>query len=98
MHKRMLTFFTYFDAIVVDTPIVDPAFRQEIGVVVAISDRLSRGDIFRNYLDSQWPFDPGTTTFSWPEASATLRRDMDHAAERAERAKERARAARSSTP
>ncbi|MGW3607618.1 hypothetical protein [Micromonospora sp. NPDC005161] len=91
MHKRMLTFFTYFDAIVIDTPIVDPATRQRVAVVVSIQDRLERGEVFRNYLNSQWPFDAGATTFSWPEASETLRRDMDQAAERAERAKARAR-------
>jgi len=91
MHKRMLTFFTYFDAIVIDTPIVDPAVRQKITVVASIQDRLERGEVFRNYLDRQWPFDAGATTFSWPEASEALRHDMDYAADRAERARARMR-------
>jgi len=95
MHKRMLTFFTYFDAILVDTPIVDPVVRQKVGVVSLIHDRLERGEVFRQYLDEQWPFEDALTTFSWPEVSASLRQDMDHAAERAERSRERQRAARS---
>ncbi|SET18458.1 P-loop NTPase family protein [Nonomuraea wenchangensis] len=85
MYKRMLTFFTYLDAIVIDTPIVDPSVRQKITVVSSIQDRLQRGEVFRKYLDDQWSIEQSATTFSWADVSAALRRDMDEAAERAHR-------------
>lgn len=90
MHKRMLTYFTYVDAVVVDTPIVDPAVRQQIRDVSPIHDRLERGEMFRQYLDDQWSFDPAVTTFAWPLASAALRDDMNNAETRSQRQPRRA--------
>jgi hypothetical protein len=84
MHKRMLNYFTYIDAIVVDTPIVDPAVRFQIADVHTIHERLERGAIFRAYLDEQWKFEADSTTFSWPLASAALERDMRRIKARAE--------------
>lgn len=85
MHKRMVSIFTYVDAMIVDTPIVDPAVRPQIQHVATIQDRLDRAESFCRYLDNQWIFGDGMTTFSWPLASTNLRRDMEDAAARAER-------------
>ncbi|WP_133116384.1 hypothetical protein [Amycolatopsis antarctica] len=86
MHQRMLTFFAYIDGMIVDTPIVDPAVRRDVGDVQSINDRLDRADIFRRYLDSQWKFDEAATTFSWPDVSAKLARDMERTSTKASRA------------
>ncbi|MCU1671362.1 MAG: hypothetical protein JWP40_4289 [Blastococcus sp.] len=85
MYKRMLSMFTYVDAMIVDTPIVDPSFRQQIPAATMIQDRLARAATFRQYMDDQWIFGEGRTTFSWPLASEELRRDTEDIAWRAER-------------
>lgn len=85
MHKRMVGVFTYVDAMIVDTPIVNPAVRSQIQSAATIQDRLSRAETFCQYLDDQWIFGDGRTTFSWPLRSANLRRDMEDTAARAER-------------
>ncbi len=85
MHKRMISIFTYVDAMIVDTPIVNPAVRPQIQAAVTIHERLGRAETFCQYLDDQWVFGDGRTTFSWPLASAELRRDMEGAAAGAER-------------
>jgi hypothetical protein len=91
MYKRMLSLFTYVDAVIVDTPIVDPAVRREIQDAYHISDRLARAKLFQRYLDEQWCFDD-RTTFSWPVASAMLRRDIVAVSEAAERRRTQQRA------
>lgn len=85
MHKRMISIFTYVDAVIVDTPIVDPAVRQTVHDASQIQERLERAEVFRQYLDAQWLFGEARTTFSWPMASAELRRDIEGSAQRAER-------------
>lgn len=85
MFKRMLSMFTYVDAMIVDTPIVDPSSRQQIHTATTIQERLARVATFRQYLDDQWNHGEGRTTFSWPLASAVLARDMEEVAWRAEK-------------
>lgn len=63
--------FTYIDAIVVDTPILDKELRGMIKDAHTLHDRLERAMIFCNYLDRCW----GAVTaedlpFNWPECSA----------------------------
>lgn len=45
--------FNYFDAIVVDTPIIDNRVRKEMADVVKIDDRLIRAITFVDYLKAQ---------------------------------------------
>lgn len=44
--------FPYLDAIVVDTPIIDPEFARAIKVVEPIRDRAERGRLFLRYLNN----------------------------------------------
>lgn len=72
--SKLCRLFTYFDAIVVDTPIIEESFRKEIGVVDEIMLRLSRGEQFCNYFDKQWELlkDKGTT-FDWDMVSRDVK-------------------------
>lgn len=86
MHKRMVAVFSYVDAVVVDTPIVDPSVRSQIVDAKQIDDRLARVELFAEYLDAQWrPLVDRTTAFDWPGAREELRRDVTSTRERARR-------------
>ncbi|HEX5471514.1 MAG TPA: hypothetical protein VFW73_06490, partial [Lacipirellulaceae bacterium] len=49
---QLVKTFEYFDAIVVDTPILDPAIRMAISDERAISHRLQRGRLLLDYLNN----------------------------------------------
>lgn len=63
--------FTYCDAVLVDTPIIDPSARAQIGTVHSILDRLARVEVFKCYLDSCWA-DSGLDSAGWQWSSASL--------------------------
>ncbi|MDE2974171.1 MAG: hypothetical protein OXU64_05515 [Gemmatimonadota bacterium] len=77
-HLQKLTrHFTYVDAMIVDTTVLDQAVRREVDVVRSIRDRLDRAERFRGYLDSQWDdCGLGDGAFSWPEVSDALAADI----------------------
>jgi GTPase SAR1 family protein len=52
--KRLIGMFAYVDPIIVDTPILDNAIREQITNAQAISERLDRAVIFYDYLLAQW--------------------------------------------
>lgn len=55
--KRWLSVFTYFDAMVFDTPILDKQIREHLTNNInslAIDCRYERADQFRNYLQNIW--------------------------------------------
>jgi len=55
-HLHYLTHsFTYIDAIIVDTPILNSSFRSNISNTMNISCRIDRALIFKEYLDSVHP-------------------------------------------
>lgn len=88
MYKSMIRQFSYVDAMIVDTPVVDVQVRTRIGDAKTISDRLSRAVIFRNYLDGQWgllQLPEGERAFDWLDSSEALARDIGNARYRAER-------------
>lgn len=76
--KQLPSLFTYCDAVVVDTPIMDSRIRTEIGNVRSIADRLMRVATFQRYLDQCWADSglDGSAGWSWPRASAGLARDL----------------------
>ncbi len=89
MYKSMISRFTYFDAMIVDTPVVDVRWRREILDVRNIIERLDRADIFLDYLNeqwSQWGIEDGESPFDWPSVSGALRSDVNRTRERAVRA------------
>jgi hypothetical protein len=52
MLSGMVGWFTYADAVIIDTPIVDPEVRVKIRDEQAIIARLERCRVFREYLDA----------------------------------------------
>lgn len=69
--------FTYNDAIIVDTPILDQRARAQIKNVHLIADRLSRVEAFRTYLDECWAeAGLGVDGWTWPAVSSSLASDV----------------------
>jgi GTPase SAR1 family protein len=84
-HLHVLSgMFTYVDAVVVDTPILDPKIREGISAVDDVSDRLTRAEHFQSYLDSCWrKFAAPPPYFNWVAASANLTKEIRRIRERA---------------
>jgi len=79
--QKLVRQFTYVDAMVVDTPILDPGFRDRILDVERIRARLERARLFKAYLDSQWnSFDSNGEEFDWRAVSRDLAVDIDSVA------------------
>jgi len=91
MTDEMVTEFSYVDAVVVDTPVLDPTVRSALTDVRPIADRLERARVFRSYLDECWDQfgSKDSMPFEWPVQSARLGTNIEVATERAERAQER---------
>jgi hypothetical protein len=70
-------FFSYLDAMTVDTPIVDREFRAEIRDCDKVDQRLQRGEWFRKYLDKEHQaFNGKAFAFDWPAADKYLQEDI----------------------
>jgi hypothetical protein len=82
--RVLVTLFTYVDAMVVDTPVVDEAYRRIIKDVHAISERVGRAEYFRTYLDKQWlPLSRFEgMAFDWRPVSDSLRADTQRVGHR----------------
>ena len=92
MYKSMIQRFTYVDAMIVDTPIVDLEWRKRITDVRAILERLDRAEQFEQYLDEQWiasNLSDSGSGFDWQIASSEIGRDIAKVRERAVRAQQR---------
>lgn len=75
--RELPRFFSYLDAMTVDTPIVDREFRPEIRDCDAVDKRVERGDWFRRYLDKEHETLNGKAfAFDWPAASKDLQEEM----------------------
>ena len=89
MYGSMIQQFPYIDAMTVDTPITEPSARRAIGDARTIHERLRRGRVFCDYLDSQWPKVAAnadvTAPFDWLSSSGALRSNMNAIEERANR-------------
>ncbi len=72
-YRRLISTFSYIDAMIVDTPIVDSGYRAAIGTAQSIQERLDRVEKFRAYLDDQWrPLQAGGIEFEWQDSSSEL--------------------------
>lgn len=77
--KRLIHRFMYFDAVVVDTPILNPEVRYHIVDEFSIQQRLERAKIFAAYLDSQWGLLPKyELPFQWPAERRLIDKDIDY--------------------
>ena|SRR5688572_11969464 len=52
--KKLMFMFAYLDAIIVDTPIVDPNLRVQIDDIATTEERFGRALVFLAYLETQW--------------------------------------------
>lgn len=86
LHKRLVSSFPYVDAVVVDTPILDPTARASIRDVFEIGERVERAQVFVTYLDRCWPFGDEVVPFSWP----LIREDWNTSLEQVKRGAARA--------
>jgi len=77
--KSLIQKFTYVDAMVLDTPFVDPKALSEILDVSRISDRLLRANAFCDYLCSQWlALDAYELPFNWPAVRKVIDNDIKY--------------------
>lgn len=76
--KKLCVFFAYVDAVVIDTPIVDPEVRALIDDEKSIDGRVSRAEIFISYLDHAWSgLDTrATSMFDWTTMSAIAKANI----------------------
>lgn len=77
-YRRLMALFVYLDAVVVDTPIVDPSAESDVADRRFIADRLDRAQVFLDYLDAQWaPLKDSDQPFDWASLSDALHQDIE---------------------
>ena len=54
--QELLGNFSYLDAVIVDTPILDSQLEHHIGDAHTLAERVERAFVFREYLDRAWNF------------------------------------------
>jgi len=87
-YKELPHFFSYLDAMTVDTPIVDRDVRADLGDSRTLDDRLIRGELFRTYLDAQHtPLGERAFVFDWISATKMLEEEMRRINERMQQQK-----------
>jgi len=65
---RLPELFVYYDAVVTDTPILDETYRGKINDVSEIGERLTRGEIFLQYLNECFThLDSSRYGLDWPK-------------------------------
>ena len=80
--RALCRLFTYIDAVIIDTPILDSTIRTTLRNVVddTLMARLNRARVFRKYLDDQWKTLPTAKVeevFDWPKLSKKLYDDIN---------------------
>jgi hypothetical protein len=82
--RELSSTFTYLDAVVVDTPILDKDKREHIKDAHSLEERLQRAKLFCGYLDQCWEtLETKDLPFEWPERSAEVKILMSSIAGRA---------------
>ena len=80
--------FTYLDAIIVDTPLLDQDLAHAVGDTEDIRERLKRANKFRSYLDRAWSVTPTLPgVFDWHAVSTDLESTIRRIGESLDRAK-----------
>ena len=80
---RLTHMFTYIDAMIIDTPIIDRETRESITNTLSIEERLERASLFCNYLDAQWKSVPEAAgPFNWPQCSKDICSDIERIREK----------------
>jgi hypothetical protein len=82
--KRLITMFSYVDAMIVDTPIVDLEWKSKINQAYGIKERLERAITFISYLDSVWAIYGNTSVgYDWKLTSSLIQKDIAYVNSRA---------------
>ena len=77
--QKLISTFTYIDAIVVDVPIFSATHRDKIKDVDRIQDRLERGKVFCEYLSEQWTASNFKKTgFNWESILIELKANFSY--------------------
>lgn len=77
-HKKVAGAFYYLDAVIVDTPILDPQILRHIGAGWSISERITKVAYFLRYLSSCWAHLRGAERlFDWPAFERAAYAEMD---------------------
>ncbi len=72
--ERFTSEFQHFDAVVVDTPILDVVTKNTIRDAWTIEQRVERAGMFASYLDSHWrDLESKAMGFNWKLASLRLK-------------------------
>lgn len=78
--KKLVFLFSYVDAMIVDTPIMDSSVRSSLDNCQELAERLDRSLTFIRYLDSQWRLlkrvEDGGIGWNWLEGSQRLRTEI----------------------
>lgn len=76
--KKLMFLYNYLDAIIVDTPIVDPRVRSTLRDVGDIDGRLERAESFLEYLEEQWRIlkPDAAAVFDWHVGSSVTRTEI----------------------
>lgn len=82
--RRLLQSFSYVDAMIVDTPIVDGVVRDAVRNAQTIHQRLDRFELFLSYLENQaHKIDWSVAGYAWTGAFEGLKQDFLRARRRA---------------
>ncbi len=74
-YKKLVTSFTYIDAIITDTPIIIQEYRERISIADSIDERVNRAKVFIEYLDKCW-YGRNDGIYDWSIISQQLKRDL----------------------
>lgn len=76
--QELVSTFTYLDAVIVDTPILDKDLRAMVIEAHTLQERLERCTIFCAYLDKCWGAIPvNSLPFDWPATSKAVKRLLE---------------------
>ena len=68
---------SYVDAMIVDTPILKSEFREQLHQVKYLEERLTRAQLFIEYLDQSWRENSlNNDIFNWEEISEQIKREI----------------------
>lgn len=83
-YKRLLQMFSYLDAMVVDTPVIDPSVREKITDAQMLDERITRMRVFVGYLDDCWGLLRGRANvpFDWDKTAYHLKAELENIAGR----------------
>jgi hypothetical protein len=77
--RSLVGMFAYTDAVIVDTPVIDPEYREKLSFTDDIDARLVRVSHFVDYLDQQWvPLSGSNSVLEWPLIASEIRVDIEH--------------------